>query len=95
MLIYVGEPHYKIITAVEGTGDNLTAEDEKDGFVDYFMSSVYEQDGDELKLVDAGQILSSKLIADMEEEEVLQKIFDYWEVGDPTSREADYVILDR
>lgn len=95
MMIFVGEPHYKIITAVEGTGDNLTAEDEADGFVDYLMSSVYEQDGDELKLVDAGQILSSKLIADMEEEELLKKIFDYWEVGDPESREADYVILDR
>lgn len=95
MLIYVGEPYYKIITAVEGAGDNLTAEDEKDGFVDYFMSSIYKQDGEDIKLVDSGQILSTKLIADMEEEEVLKKIFDYWEVGDPTSRDADYVILDR
>ena len=30
-----------------------------------------------------------------QEEELLKKIFDYWEVGDPESREADYVILDR
>lgn len=89
MLIYVGEPYYKIITAVEGTGDNLTAEDEAEGLKDYWMSSVYEQDGEELKLVDAGQIMTSKLIADMEEEEVVKHILEYWECDG-----EDYVILE-
>lgn len=94
MLIFIGEPHYKIITAEEGSGDNLTAEDIAEGLKDYWMSSVYEQDGDELKLVDAGQIMTSKLIADMEEDEKLRHIMEYWEVGDPDDREADYVVLE-
>lgn len=89
MLIFAGEPHYKIITAVEGTGDNLTAEDEKEGLKDYWMSSVYEQDGDELKLVDAGQIMTSQVIADMDDYEAVQLIREYWEVQD-----APYSILD-
>ncbi len=89
MLIYAGEPHYKIITAVEGTGDNLTPDDEKEGLKDYWMSSVYEQDGEELNLVDAGQIMTSKLIADMEEEEVVKHILEYWECDT-----EDYVILE-
>lgn len=95
MLIYVGEPHYNIITVQEGSGDNLDATDEANGYVDYFMSSVYKQDGDELELVDGGQILTSVLISDMEEMDVLKTIFDYWELGDPEDRDADYVILER
>lgn len=90
MLIYAGEPHYKIITAQEGTGDNLDAQDIKDGYVDYWLSSVYEQDGEELKLIDSGQILTSKLIEDMETEEIIERIFDYWE-----TETEDYVILER
>ena len=85
----------KLITIVEGTGDNLTAEDIKDGFNNYWMSSIYERDGEDIKLIDSGQILTGTPIADMEEEEMLKRIFDYWEVGDPESREADYVILER
>ena len=56
---------------------------------------VYEKDGDEIKLVDGGQILSSKPFLEMDDDEILKRIFDYWEVGDPEDREADYVILDR
>lgn len=95
MLIYVGEPHYKLITAELGTGDNLDEQDIADGYVDYLVSSVYEKDGDEIKLVDGGQILSSKPFLEMDDDEILKRIFDYWEVGDPEDREADYVILDR
>lgn len=95
MLIYVGEPHYKLITAEVGTGDNLDAQDIKDGYVDYWVSSVYEKDGEELNLIDSGMILTSKPIEDMEDDEVFERIFDYWEVGNPEDREADYVILDR
>lgn len=47
MLIWAGEPDYRIITAVEGTGDNLTDEDLKDGYVDYWMTSIYKQEGEE------------------------------------------------
>ena len=89
MLIYVGEPHYKIITAVEGTGDNLTAEDEAEGMKDYWMSSVYEQDGEELNLVDAGQIMTSKVIKEMDDYEAVDYIREYWEVQD-----APYSILE-
>ena len=94
MLLYVGEPHYKVVTVQEGCGDNLLPEDIKDGFVDYWLSSTYEQDGEEMKLIDSGQILTSKPIADMDEEEALQRIFDYWELGDPNDRDTDYTILE-
>ena len=90
MLIYVGEPHYKIITSQEGSGDNLSEQDIKDGFVDYFMSSVYEQDGDELKLVDAGQILSGTYIKDMDSTEALQRLLEYWEMTDATYTILEY-----
>lgn len=98
MLIYVGEPHYKLIATQEGTGDNLSSEDIKDGYVDYWLSSIYEQDGEDIKLVDSGQILTSKLIADMEEGEVLRRLFEYWEVNDPRdtgfTTYTNYVILE-
>ena len=90
MLIYVGEPHYKLITVVEGTGDNLDAQDIKDGYVDYWLSSVYEQDGEELNLLDSGQILTSKPIADMEEGEAINRVLDYWEASN-----ENYVVLER
>ena len=94
MLIYVGEPHYKLVAVQEGTGDNLDAQDIKDGYVDYWLSSIYEQDGEDITLVDSGQILTSKPIAEMEDEEILRRIFEYWELGDPESRDADYTILE-
>ncbi len=89
MLLYVGEPYYTLITAVEGTGDNLLPEDIQEGFVDYFMSSIYEQDGEDITLKDSGQILSGTLIKDMEEGEILQRILEYWEMTDAT-----YTILE-
>lgn len=69
----------RLITAVEGSGDNLTAEDEADGFKDYIMTQVYERDGDTLKLVDAGQMLTQTLVADLDEEEAISRLADYWE----------------
>lgn len=90
MLIYVGEPHYKLITVQEGSGDNLDAQDIKDGYVDYWLSSVYEQDGEDINLLDSGQILTSKLIADMEEGEVIKRVLDYWEASN-----ENYVVLER
>ena len=90
MLIYVGEPHYKLITVQEGSGDNLDAQDIKDGYVYYWLSSVYEQDGEDINLLDSGQILTSKLVADMEEDEVIKRVLDYWEASN-----ENYVVLER
>lgn len=88
MLIYVGEPDNKIITAVEGTGDNLTDEDIDEGYVDYFMTSVYKQEGEEIVLVDGGQLLTSKPIADMDTSEKVERLLDYWEGNN------NYVVLE-
>lgn len=95
MLLYIGEPHYKLITVEEGTGDNLFEEDIKEGLKDYWMSSMYEKEGEEITLVDSAQIMTSKLIADMDEEEILEHIFDYWGVGNPEDKDVNYVILER
>lgn len=89
MLIYLGEPIYRVITLQEGSGDNLSEQDIKDGFTDYWMSSVYQQDGDELTLVDGGQILTSKPISEMETDEIIERVFDYWEC-----HTNNYAILD-
>lgn len=78
MLIWVGEPDYKMITAVEGTGDNLTDEDIKDGYIDYWMTSVYKQEGEEIVLEDGGQLLTSTPIKDMDTDEQVERLLDYW-----------------
>lgn len=78
MLIWVGEPDYKIITAVEGTGDNLTDEDIKDGYIDYWMTSIYKQEGEEIVLEDGGQLLTSTPIKDMDTDEQVERLLDYW-----------------
>lgn len=81
MLIWAGEPDYKLITAVEGTGDNLSAQDLKDGYVDYWMTTLYQQDGEEMNIVDSGQLLTSTPIKDMEYEEQVSRLFDYWGIS--------------
>ena len=82
MLIYVEKPYNKIITAQEGSGDNLDAQDLEEGLVDYWLSSVYEQDGEDLKLVDSGQILTGTYIQDMGRGEKIQRILEYWDMCD-------------
>lgn len=72
----------KLITIVEGTGDNLLAEDIADGFVDYVMTSIYEVDGEDINLIDSGQMLSMTPIADLEEDELVRRVLDYWELGE-------------
>lgn len=71
----------KLITIVEGTGDNLTAEDEADGFVGYVMTSIYHVDGEDIVLEDGGQMLSKYLITDLEEDELVRRVLDYWGLG--------------
>lgn len=90
MLIYVGEPHYQIIVAEEGTGDNLLPEDIKEGYVDYMMTSIYKQDGDELELIDSGQMMCEKLVKDMETAEMIDLLMDYHYGYTP----KNYVMLD-
>ena len=71
----------KLITIVEGTGDNLLAEDEADGFVDYVMTSIYHVDGEDIVLEDSGQMLSKTMIEDLEEDELVRRVLDYWGLG--------------
>jgi hypothetical protein len=89
MLVYFGEPDYVLITAEEGTGDNLLDEDVKEGLVDYYMSSMFNKADEDIALVDSAQIMTTKLIKDMDEEEQIKTLRDYWELT------GDYVILER
>lgn len=81
MLIITKDTEY-LITIQEGTGDNLLPEDIADGFVDYVMTSIYEVDGEDINLKDSGQMLSKTLIADLEEDELVRRVLDYWELGE-------------
>lgn len=81
MLIITKGTEY-LITIQEGTGDNLTSEDIADGFVDYVMTSIYEVDGEDINLKDSGQMLSKTPIADLEEDELVRRVLDYWELGE-------------
>ena len=72
----------KLITIVEGTGDNLTDEDIKDGYTDYVMTSVYRVDGEDIVLEDGGQMLSQTPIEDLEEDELVRRVLDYWGLGE-------------
>lgn len=72
----------KLITMVEGTGDNLTDEDIKDGYTDYVMTSVYRVEGEDIVLEDSGQMLSQTPIEDLEEDELVRRVFNYWGLGE-------------
>ena len=72
----------KLITIVEGAGDNLTEEDIEHGYIDYVMTSVYRVDGEDIVLEDSGQMLSRPLIADLEEDELVRRVLDYWGLGE-------------
>lgn len=77
-LLLLNKFNDQLITAIEGVGDNLTSEDEAEGCKDYMMTSVYEQDGEELKLVDSGQMLTTEYIKDLNTEEIVARLADYW-----------------
>lgn len=72
----------KLITIVEGSGDNLSKEDIKDGYTDYVMTSIYHVDGEDIVLEDAGQMLSQTPIADLEEDELVKRVLGYWGLGE-------------
>lgn len=72
----------KLIMIVEGTGDNLTDEDIKDGYTDYVMTSIYRVEGEDIVLEDSGQMLSQTPIEDLEEDELVRRVLDYWGLGE-------------
>lgn len=72
----------KLIMIIEGTGDNLTEDDIKDGYTDYVMTSIYRVDGEDIVLEDGGQMLSQTPIADLEEGELVRRVLDYWGLGE-------------
>lgn len=72
----------KLITIVEGTGDNLTDEDIRDGYTDYAMTSIYRVEGEDIILEDGGQMLSQTPIEDLEEDELVKRVLDYWGLGE-------------
>lgn len=90
MIIFIKDID-KLITAVEGTGDNLTKEDEAEGLKDYMMTSVYSINGDEVVLEDGGQMMTSEYIKDLEQEEVAQRLLDFWGY---TGDDLDWAMLD-
>ena len=72
----------KLITIVEGTGDNLLKEDIADGYTDYVMTSMYHVDGEDIVLEDSGQMLSKTLVAELEEDELVRRVLNYWGLGE-------------
>ena len=90
MIIFIRDIN-KLITGVEGTGDNLTKEDEAEGLKDYMMTSVYGIDGEDVVLEDGGQMMTSEYIKDLELEEVAQRLLDFWGYTDDS---LDWVMLD-
>ena len=77
-MISVDKEQLNIVAVTEGTGDNLLPEDEEQGYKDYAMLSLYSIDGDELALVDSGQMMTRKLIAEMTDEEYIEWLEGYW-----------------
>lgn len=71
----------KLITIVAGAGDNLTDEDIKEGYIDYVMTSIYRVEGEDIVLEDGGQMLSQTPIEDLEEEDLVNRVLDYWGLG--------------
>lgn len=70
----------ELILAVEGTGDNLLAEDEEQGYVDYIMVEMYKLEDTDVEEIDGGQIMLTKLVADMTHKEFKQAVLDFWDI---------------
>lgn len=79
MLIYLPETKL-LIASQEGTGDNLTNEDVANGLKDYWLSSLYELEGENITLKDSAQIMTSRLVAEIALDEQIAIIKEYWEV---------------
>lgn len=90
MIIFINGIN-KLITAVEGTGDNLLDEDIAEGLKDYMMTSIYKVDGEDVELEDGGQMMTSEYIKDLETEEIAHRVLDYWGY---TSDSLDWVMVE-
>ena len=69
MIIFIKDIN-KLITAVEGTGDNLLDEDIAEGLKDYMMTSIYKVDGEDVELEDGGQMMTSEYIKDLDGKQI-------------------------
>ena len=90
MIIFIKDIN-KLITAVEGTGDNLLDEDIAEGLKDYMMTSIYKVDGEDIELEDGGQMMTSEYIKDLETEEIAHRLLDYWDYTDDS---LDWVMVE-
>lgn len=91
MLLWIKDADV-LVTAVEGTGDNLLDEDIKAGYNDYIMTNVYARDGYEIVESDGGQLLLEEMYADMEQDEIIKRVLDFW--GYTEEAGFDYIILE-
>lgn len=78
--IYIADQE-EFILAVEGTGDNLLPEDEEEGYKDYIMATIYKADHYEFEVLDSPQIMLTKLVDDMSQEEFEQAVLDYFGIS--------------
>ena len=70
-----------------GTGDNLDADDINNGYDDYIMVEMYKLDGTDVEEIDGGQIMLTKLVADMTHEEFKQAVLDFWGIDKERAKE--------
>lgn len=70
----------ELILAAEGTGDNLMPEDMAEGYKDYIMVEMYKIDGTDIEETDGGQIMLKELVADMTDEEFMNRVLQYWAI---------------
>lgn len=87
-IIIVDRENDLLIVAREGTGDNLTEEDEQQGYKDYAMITIYQIDGSDLDEVDGGQMLGEVYIADLSYDEYAKRVMDFAGVS---SKDYQYV----
>lgn len=90
MIVFIRDIN-KLITGVEGTGDNLLEEDIKEGLKDYMMTSIYKVDGEDVELEDSGQMMTSELIQDLELEDIAKRLLEFWGY---TGDDLNWVMLD-
>ena len=80
-IIIIDKNKKELAVVNEGAGDNLWEEDEAQGYKDYAMLSLYSIDGDELTLMESGQMMTTKLIADMTDDEYADEVRAYYDLG--------------
>lgn len=68
-----------VFHVMEGTGDNLSEEDEKEGFVDYIYYEEYDKDS--LQNVDGGECLLEHLYSSYSVEEIIDKVLGMSSIG--------------